>query len=170
MDLAGTVSVGGQESNVIGLVWFDHQWGNFQPQDIGWDWFSIQLDDGTDVMLSVLFGPSHEPLYNYGTVVTKDGQRQDLAADEFRVQSTGSWTSPATGVTYPSGWKVVIPQLDMDVAVAPLILASEFDARQTTQNVYWEGDVAISGSHTGVGYVELTGYGIPATGQNSTRP
>ncbi|MBI4197715.1 MAG: hypothetical protein HY533_01225 [Chloroflexi bacterium] len=161
MDLRGTVSVGGQESDVIGLAWFDHQWGNFQPQDIGWDWFALQLDDGTDVMLSLLFGPGHEPLHNYGTVVRADWQQVDLAADQFQVQSTGQWTSTVTGITYPSGWNVVIPQLGMDVAVAPLILASEFDARQTTQNVYWEGDVAVSGSHSGVGYVELTGYRAP---------
>ncbi len=159
MDVTGSITVGGKESKVTGLAWFDHQWGNFQPQDVGWDWFALQLDDGTDVMLSVLFGPNHKPLYNYGTVVTKDGQRQDLTADHFRVQSTGSWTSPTTGIAYPSGWQVAIPKLGVDVAVTPLLLASEFDARQTTQNVYWEGDVAVSGTHTGVGYVELTGYG-----------
>ncbi|MBI4311790.1 MAG: hypothetical protein HY681_08410 [Chloroflexi bacterium] len=159
MSVTGTLAVGDKTSQVTGTAWFDHQWGVFQPQNVGWDWFALQLEDGTDVMLSLLFGPGHTPLYNYGTAVRAGGQQVHLTADQFQVQATGQWTSPATNITYPSGWKVAIPSLGIDVTVAPVVAASEYDGRQTTANVYWEGDATVSGTHAGKAYVELTGYG-----------
>jgi len=157
--VSGTISVRGQEAPVTGLAWFDHQWGNFDPRPMRWDWFAVQLSDGSDMMLSVTRGEADQPRYRYGTFVTPDGAASHLDADQFQVLPTKSWTSSTSGGVYPAGWQLSVPTRGVDVALVPVLDHCEFDATSTTRNYYWEGEVTVSGSHSGRGFVELTGYG-----------
>ena len=75
----------------------------------------------------------------------------------------GTWTSPRTGVTYPSGWRVTLPDRGLTLTWTPVIPDQELDTRRSTANIYWEGEVTIAGTRNGTpiggeGYVELTGY------------
>jgi predicted secreted hydrolase len=147
--VSGTISVHGVQVPVTGRAWFDHQWGNFDPRAIGWDWFALQLSDGSDVMFSLVRDEADQPLYCYGTFIGPDGTASHLTADQFQVLSTESWTSPSSGAVYPAGWEVSIPDWGVEVTVMPVIDRCEFDATSTTQNYYWEGEVTVSGSHNG---------------------
>jgi len=144
---------------VSGLAWMDHQWGNFVIGSVGgWDWYSLQLDDNTELMLYVLRAPSGESTGVYGSYVHADGSVDDLAPGSVTSVATGQWTSPHTRADYPSGWQLTLwdgshlmlePQLqdqELYFPNMPGVLA------------YWEGAVTVSGDHTGLGYVELTGY------------
>ena len=159
----GTLLDHGRELQVLGLVWMDHQWGDFTPAAIGWDWFSLQLGDGTEIMLSVVRNSQGAVVLQYGSVMAGDGSVTALKAGDFRVEATGSWTSAKTGATYPSGWRLTLPGLGISLEVAPVLPDSEFDGRGTAQNYYWEGEVTGAGQKGGeplsaVGFVELVGY------------
>lgn len=158
LDVSGTISVENRKAAITGQAWFDHQWGNFDPRSIGWDWFALQMSDGTDVMISLVRDEKDQLVYRYGTFIAPDGNATHLVGEDFQVSPTGSWISPASGATYPSGWGVSIPGWGVDVVLIPVIVQSEFDATSTTRNYYWEGEVTINGSHGGKGFVELSGY------------
>jgi predicted secreted hydrolase len=155
----------GEEDPVSGIAWMDHQWGNFVVASAGgWDWYSLQLDDHTEVMLYVLRAGTGEATGVYGSQVLADGSVRDLAPGSVLAESTGSWTSPHTGAVYPSGWLLSLPggeRLD----VRPLLDDQELWFPGSSSAVggvgamaYWEGAVSVTGDRTGVGYVELTGY------------
>ena len=160
----GTVEDHGIPLKVQGLAWKDRQWGNFLTvTGSGWDWFSIQLSDGTDLMLFLLRGTLGETSPSYGTLVLPDGTSQSLQPDAARVQVTGHWTSPRTDTTYPSGWTVDLPAHGLHVDLQPVLRDQELDTRASTGQIYWEGEVTIQGQDqgrpvSGQGYVELTGY------------
>lgn len=159
MRITGTIGVNSIEVPVTGLGWFDHQWGDFIPLSQAWDWFGLQLNDGTDIMLSVVYDEANQQVYCYSSFVNTDGTTSYFSDDDIEVSSIGdSWTSSVSGAVYPSGWRINIPDKGIDVAVAPAIIQCEFDAKSTTRNYYWEGEVIVSGSHSGTGFVELTGY------------
>jgi len=150
----------GPAQAVSGQAWMDHQWGNFViTSRVVWDWYSLQLDDRTELMLYVLRGPDEAASAVYGTYVLADGRGQDLAPGSVQVRATGSWSSPHTGATYPSGWQLTLPdgrvlRLESQLADQELY----FPAAQVATPAYWEGAVTITGDATGEGYVELTGY------------
>lgn len=164
MDIEGYLDLGGGPVPVSGSAWMDHQWGDFATyQDGGWDWFSIQLDDGVDVMLYVVRGPSGETIRVDGSIVGPDGQLTLLRQGDFSVAPIGEWTSPRTGASYPSGWTIDIPVQKLSLILEPRILDQELDTRATTGVIYWEGEVSVQASSHGtttggLGYVELTGY------------
>ena len=145
---------------VVGQAWFDHQWGDFRvDRFVGWDWFALQLDDGAEVMLYLIRDETGGYAVLAGSYVTADGRTLGLASSDFALEATGAtWTSPDTGAVYPAGWRVVVPAYGVDVRVAPRLADQEMDTRATTTIVYWEGAVAVTGSHTGRGFVELTNY------------
>ncbi len=160
MDITGTLSAEGQRHKVSGTGWFDHQWGDFELFELGWDWFALQLDDGSDVMLYRLFNPKDgHPVLVLGTW-SRNGVTTVLGPSDFQLSVTGHWVSPRTGRRYPMGWRLEIPAQAISVEVSPVMPDNELDARATTYLVYWEGPARISGSHTGQGYVELNGYGV----------
>jgi predicted secreted hydrolase len=135
----------------------------------GWDWFAVGLDDGTDLTLSLVRAQDGSYPLVYGTLVGPDGTPTHLPASAFTVKPTGHWTSPRTGATYPSGWRISIPGQALSLEVTPTVLDQELDTRATTGVVYWEGSQLVRGTHdgrgvAGRGYVELTGYG-PAAAQ-----
>jgi predicted secreted hydrolase len=153
---------GATPAPVSGLAWMDHQWGNFiVPSTGGWDWYSLQLDDRTELMLYVLHFPGLSRTV-YGSLVHPDGRVEELSADTVQVQPTGEWTSPHTGALYPSGWRLTLPS-DQVLELEPRLADQELyfpEARDSGTSVpaYWEGAVSVRGAKTGQGYVELTGY------------
>lgn len=162
LNVTGTVLHDGAASEVTGQAWFDHQWGNFTALDLGWDWMAFQFDDGSDAMLYRIRDFKSLERFDYGTIIGADGTMETITGDDFEMSALGSWTSPSSGIEYPSGWRVRIPSRSVDIEILPVVRSSEFDSRTTTSNIYWEGLVRLSGSHSGVGFVELAGYGTPA--------
>ena len=163
MSGTGTLIDHGQERSVEAQVWMDRQWGDFTPAELRWDWFALQLDNRHEVMLSIVRDRAGSVVKKYGTLVAPDGSFSALEADEFEVKASGSWASPRTGATYPSGWSVDIPGQGISLTIEPVIEDAEFDSRATTRNYYWEGEVVVTGRHggapvSGVGFVELAGY------------
>ena len=160
METSGTLTRDGKPVKVTGSTWFDHQWGNFRVQagGGGWDWFALQMDDGRDVMVFQLMDAQKKVYHIFATVVGQDGRTMDLEDTKVDVTATGSWTSPTSGGVYPMGWQLKLPSAGIDVLLKPVVEAAEFDASSTTFNRYWEGPVAISGSHGGKGFVEMVGY------------
>jgi predicted secreted hydrolase len=160
----GTVIVGGEAVPVEGLSWLDREWSTsvLAEDQLGWDWFSLQLSDGSDLMLYRLrrAGGGSDPASS-GSVMAPDGSGRHLAAGDFRIEATGEWRAP-DGVAYPSGWRVRVPSEGLDLAVTPLLAGQELDLSETGLR-YWEGAVDARGERggrpvTGRGYVELTGY------------
>lgn len=179
MTPGGTITVGGQTKQVKdGIVWFDHQWGNFITLNGGWDWFSTQLEDGTSIMLYNLKDDKGTSIQIFGNYILpcesdcrpdKPLKSIELDAKTITTTPTSQWTSPKTGITYPSTWNVKIkadaqkgvPALELNYK--PTLPNQELDTTGTTGTIYWEGDTVITGTKngqpiTGSGYVELTGY------------
>lgn len=156
---------------VRGWAWHDHQWGDFDLSSYaGWDWLSLQLDDGSEVMLYLIREPSGAYSSRGGSVVAATGETIDLAGDAFVFEPTGeTWASDATGAIYPVEWRLQVPDFGVDVLVGTTVPDQEMDTRATTGIVYWEGAVSATGSHSGVGYVELTNYDRYPFGQTDAR-
>lgn len=145
---------------VTGEAWMDHQWGDFSLQGGGgWDWYSTQLQDGTDLMFSVVRNARNEVVLAYGTLVEPGGQTVHIPKERFRARSLNSWTSPTTGTVYPMGWQLEVPERGLDLRLDPVIPDQEMVTTASVNATYWEGQVIVSGSAQGWGYVELTGYG-----------
>jgi predicted secreted hydrolase len=163
MAARGSLVVQGRRRAVDGLAWFDHQWGDFiSVGGSGWDWFAVNLDDGTDLTLSVVRDTDGSPSLVYGTLVDDAGARH-LARDEFTVEATGSWTSSRTGARYPAGWLIAIPDEALRIRLTPTVADQELDTRASTGVVYWEGSQIVDATRSGAplrgeSYVELTGY------------
>ena len=164
MTAAGTVTIDGAAVAVEGTAWFDHQWGDFiSVGGGGWDWFAVNLDDGTDLTLSLVRDTDGSYPLVYGTLVTTDGSLRHLTDDAFTVTVDARWTSPETGADYPAGWTIEIPAEQLSIQLAPTVAAQELDTRATTGVIYWEGSQVVRATRAGVplggeGYVELTGY------------
>jgi predicted secreted hydrolase len=157
----GTLTVGGRTLEVTGTSWMDHEWGTSQlgPGVVGWDWFSLRLGDGRDLMVYRLrrADGSADPASS-GTLVAAGGSTRRLTADQVVLEPRGTWASPVTGAVYPVRWRLAVPSAGIELDLIPLLDDAEVDGRATTGVAYWEGPVAASGSVPGEGYVELTGY------------
>jgi len=162
----GSLSVAGKPLRVSGTAWMDHQWGNFLTGSGGWDWFSIQLSDNQELMLWHSRDPKNRVTYGEGTEVAPSGRTTAIRGTGFSITATGSWTSPHSGATYPSGWTVEVPSGRIHLTLTPVLKDQELMTPKSTGVTYWEGDVAIKGTIrgqpvSGQGYVELTGYAPP---------
>jgi predicted secreted hydrolase len=166
LQTSGTLTMGKERLDVTGVSWMDHEFGSadLAPETVGWDWFSIQLADQSELMLYRLrrSDGSSDPVSS-GTVVGPDGRTRHLALDEFTIETTDFWTSPHSRARYPARWRISIPSLDLSLDVVPLLADQELRTSRSTQVTYWEGAAAASGtkqgrSAAGHGYVELTGY------------
>src|SRR5258708_18800739 len=142
----------------------------------GWDWFSIQLDNTTELMLYVLRDQAGVTSAVFGSLIMPDGTVQDIGPGSARAESTGQWLSPHTGATYPSGWLVELPEQQLVLTVTPQLQDQElyFPGAVFAGPTYCEDarDVHVdgAGSPTGVGYVELTGYAPPVLSSQQPRP
>ena len=163
---AGTISVGGDEFAVTGLAWMDHEFFSDYPLEdkVGWDWMSIQLEDGVDLMLFGLRDASggHGP-DTTGTLVDADGGARRIEWGGVRLRPGRRWRSEATGAEYPVEWEVAIPGLELRLDIRPRIDGQEVHTEGGLLPVYWEGAMLVSGERegrpvAGVGYLEMTGY------------
>ncbi len=166
LNVAGSFAVDGVTVPVTGEAWMDHQWGDFNTfEQGGWDWYSMQLSDGSDLMLYVITSKDGTQTIIDGSLVAPDGSLTVLNGDDFTVTPTGTWTSPETAITYPSGWTITIPNEYLTLEIAPAMPDQELDTTASTGVIYWEGEVTVEGDRggaplSGLGYVELTGYGV----------
>ena len=165
----GTLRLGEERFEVTGQSWFDHEFGSNQlaPGQAGWDWFSLQLDDGRELMLyrMRLRNGGTDP-FSSGTIVERDGRTRHLKREEFLIESRTTWRSPQSGAAYPARWRVTLPREGIALEVMPTVANQELRTRRSTGINYWEGSVRATGVQrgralNGVGYVELTGYDKP---------
>jgi len=156
MEAQGEVSIAGKQVPVRGEVWFDHQWGEFDVLTLGWNWFALHLADGSDVMLYALFDMEGRNVLTAGTVSDGNGAAVPLKAGETVLTPAGTWTSPRTRISYVVEWDLKLPSGVYHLK--PHLADAEFDAAQTTANVYWEGPVKVTGGAGGEGFMELSGY------------
>ncbi|MBN8442872.1 MAG: hypothetical protein J0M28_14405 [Thauera sp.] len=161
MQATGVLRVdSGAAVKVKGEVWFDHQWGNFEASRLAWNWFALQLDDGTSLTVNQLFDREGRPVLVYGTR-TEGARSRALGADEIRLVPSGVWRSPRSGVRYPAGWTLNVG--GEQLTITPLRVDSEFNGLATTFAQYWEGGVRVSGAKSGLGFLEMSGYDhVPA--------
>ena len=162
LDSQGEVSIDGATYKVHGLSWMDHEFSTavLGPDDVGWDWYAVQLSDQREVMFYQIRRKdgSVEPLSS-GTLVEPDGRTRHISSDQVRIQVLDRWKSPYSGAVYPARWTLAIPSENIQVSISPYMA----DQEMRVSIVYWEGAVQIAGTSggaavTGVGYVELTGY------------
>jgi predicted secreted hydrolase len=166
MSLSGILIDHNQLLQVTGEAWMDHQWGNFLTLvGGGWDWFSIQLNNNTEMMLYFIRDASGKTISSYIGYIGPHAESHLLPASAFKVTILDHWRSPVTRASYPSGWRLEIsdPQLHTSLILIPELKDQELVVYQSTGNSYWEGAVSIQGQSTGrdvegEGYVELTGY------------
>jgi predicted secreted hydrolase len=160
----GSVTDGATVRPVTGEAWFDHQWGDFiSVKGGGWDWYSFQLNDQTEIMLFNVRDPTGKPVILYGSAIDAAGHTTDILPADIEIEPTGHWVSPVSGATYTSGWEVRLPKQALDLTIQPVIPNQELDTSPTTGVFYWEGAVELTGTRggqpiAGRGYVELTGY------------
>ena len=165
LELSGILTVDGQPRRVSGIGWMDHQWGEFASRRVGWDWMSLQLDDGSELMAALVWDPDgRQPFASYGTFISSDGAARRLGEGEIRLTSVGSWTSSTTGTVYPMGWELSVTPLRLRLILTPVHQDSEFPRSRYGPPAYWEGAVSLAGEvggslATGRGFVELVGYG-----------
>jgi predicted secreted hydrolase len=144
-----------------GEAWLDREWGSggLGPQQAGWDWFALQLDDGNSLMFYALRDrDGRRDVHSAGSWITAGGERRALSDAEVAIAVTDTWRS-RSGERYPAGWRLRVPALALELSVRPLLADQEL---QTTPR-YWEGAVEVSGARAerrvgGRGYVELVGY------------
>ena len=146
---------------VTGEAWMDHEWFTHQLEgnQQGWDWFSVQLDNHSELMLFQLrdTGGGTDP-YSSGTYIAPDGRARHLARADFVLQPLEYWKSPRTGARYPVRWKITVPSLGIVLECGAALPEQELVPEQKGSPVYWEGAVTYSGSTRGAGYLEMTGY------------
>jgi predicted secreted hydrolase len=161
---AGKLRMGDRAWTVRGESWMDKEFGSSQlgEDQVGWDWFSLQLRDGRDLMLYLLRRDDGGIDYRGATLVAPGGSARYLMPEEWQVSVTESWTSPETEATYPARWRVELPAENLRLDVVPVLSDQENRSRLPGGVYYWEGAVAVqdsAGELIGRGYVELTGYG-----------
>ncbi|MEA3211057.1 MAG: hypothetical protein QOE70_4114 [Chthoniobacter sp.] len=160
---SGRLKWEGQDFEVEGESWFDHEWATNQltANQVGWNWFSIQLDDQTELMLYQMrtrdggLDPNSS-----GTFVAVNGATQHLRREDYTLQPRDYWTSKATGARYPMAWDLSVPALDLRVRITTPVENQELVLNPI---IYWEGVIDIDGTRAsqpvrGHGYMELTGY------------
>jgi predicted secreted hydrolase len=161
MQSTGVLRIGPDEYAVDGLSWLDREWSSsaLSADQQGWDWFALQLSDGSDLMFyNLRKRDGSQDRHSAGTWTGADGASRHLSHDEVVLTVTGQWQNPA-GDSYPARWDIEIKSLGLRLTVVPVIEDQEL----LTTVRYWEGAVDVEGEHDGRsiegrGYVELTGY------------
>ncbi len=162
----GHITWRGETEKCDGSAWMDREFGTWRTTDNqkGWDWFSIQLETGAEIMVyHIRDGEERPSAFSSGTFVDAAGNSTPLTRDDFSVEATASWLSPHTGASYPNAWRLRVPRFEIDLTVTPVMKDQELDTRGTTMIVYWEGACTVRGRHgaidtEGRAYVELVGY------------
>jgi predicted secreted hydrolase len=162
MRSTGTLTRGGSRLAVSGESWFDREWSTsaLEEGQVGWDWFALRLDDGSELMLYRMrrADGSADP-FSSGTFTRLGADPRRLDSEDFRITELARWTSPQSGASYPNRWTLEVPSLGLTCTLTPLVASCELLAAVR----YWEGAVRVEGSRSGStvggrGFVELTGY------------
>jgi predicted secreted hydrolase len=169
---SGRLEFGGREYAVAGLAWMDHEFFTHQldAQQIGWDWFSIQLNDDSELMLYRIRKKdgSIDP-FSAGTFVDPSGKILHLRSTDFElVPASDTWVSPATYARYPIRWQIRIPVLRLTLEARTRLPSQELFAASNAVPSYWEGAILLQGKKNssdiaGSGYLEMTGYNRPVS-------
>jgi predicted secreted hydrolase len=162
LETNGTVSVGGKPFSVIGTSWMDREWSTsaLSNEQSGWDWFSLQLSDNTELMFYQLRRKDGQHDSNSsGSYMTADNAKISLKDHDATITTLDSWKSPHSEITYPSRWRLSVPSQALELEIVPLINDQELNVSYR----YWEGAVKVTGTKqgkpiSGQGYVELAGY------------
>ena len=164
MPTTGSVRVGSEKFDVVGESWLDREWSTSLLGDsqVGWDWFSLQLDDGRELMVfRIRRADGSAAAESEGVLIHADARTTRLAwGTDIQVEELSSWKAPDGTAEYPSRWIVRIPEEQLELEVEPFLEDQELRLAFR----YWEGAVRVTGSGptgavAGRGYVELTGYG-----------
>ena len=167
MKTEGQIFINGESFQVQGLSWMDHEFSSNQlnPELVGWDWFSFQLSDGSEVMLYQLRKKDGSmDAFSSGSMVDPESQNKHLNLKDFTVTVQGFWRSQKTSIRYPSAWLVTLPGRNTQLTVTPDLKDQELSGLRSISGSYWEGSVTAKGIQLGQpvegkGYVELVGYG-----------
>jgi predicted secreted hydrolase len=162
MHTEGTVRIFNRSHRVEGLSWIDREWStsSLGRNQVGWDWFGLQLSDGREVMYYQLRqADGHGDPSSAGTLIEADGSGIALSRDQVQLEVASYWRSPKDGRSYPSSWRLRVPSAQLSLEIRPYLLNQELNLAIR----YWEGAVGLTGTAkqkpvTGSGYVELTGY------------
>ncbi len=157
----GQLTLGDRQMAVGGSSWYDHEWSSspLAPGLVGWDWFSLQLDDDWELMIYLLrYKDGRLEPASSGSLIAPDGRKSALELSRFQVEVTSRHRS-ARGVEYPSGWVVRLPEQQLELEITPRLL----DQEMASGVPYWEGAVSLRGTRqgrpvAGSGFVEMTGY------------
>jgi len=166
LETKGKVRIAGNTFAVNGQSWMDHEFSTapLEPGLVGWDWFSLQLSDNTEIMVYLLrqkdgkLNPASS-----GTYIRSNGKTRHLSRHDIELTVTDTWNSPNSKAIYPARWRLRIALLAMDLVIAPNLADQEMRTNESTGVTYWEGSVSVRGLKegrriNGQGYVELTGY------------
>ena len=162
----GKIFLKNMEIPVQGISWMDHEFGSSQLREyqVGWDWFSIQLNNGMDLMFyQIRHHDGKIDPYSSGTIIFPNGNHQPLSLKDFQIEALEKWKSRKSGATYPARWIVKIPPHQIEMLLTPTVKDQELITKESTRVTYWEGSVKVEGRcgndpAKGVGYAELTGY------------
>jgi predicted secreted hydrolase len=154
---------------VQGISWMDHEFGSNQLREdqVGWDWFSIQLDNQVELMFyQIRHQDGSINPYSSGTIIFADNTQHHLLLKNFQIEVLERWKSKKSRASYPSKWRVRVSGSQIDLLLTPIVKDQELITKESTRVTYWEGSVRVEGKYRGnpikgVGYVELTGYGSP---------
>jgi predicted secreted hydrolase len=168
LSATGSFSAGGASRALNGEAWFDHEWGpGGLPAGIrGWDWFALQLSDGSELMLyrmRTTNGSGAASPFSAGTFVPARGEPVPVSWKDVRLEPRTQWTSPHSKAVYPAVWSLSVAPLALEVTLTPLLADQELSTAESTGVTYWEGACGIEGRRAGrpIGgraYVEMTGY------------
>ncbi len=169
LDSSGNVTIGAEQFQVDGSSWMDHEFSTsaLSQDQVGWDWFALQLDNGYELMVYTIRNNEGEiDPYSRGIWIDPQGNSRALNAGDFKIQVNETWESAQSGAVYPSNWRIDVPSEGLSLNIKPLL-----DDQELNLNfIYWEGAVDVAGEYKGVpvggkGYVELTGYAQSMQGQ-----
>ncbi len=160
----GRLEIGGETHQVAGLSWMDKEFSSsfLTENQVGWDWFSLQLDDGRELMLFQLRDKSGKADFGRGTLVAADGSPTYLRLSEWKIEEKRRWRSPDGKRDYPVQWAIVIPRFDIQLEVSTRVDGQENRSELVPRLAYWEGAVEVfspDARFLGRGFVEMTGYG-----------
>lgn len=162
----GVLTLDGRSFNVTGQSWMDHEFSTalLQPGIVGWDWFSLQLSDDSELMFFLLRQENGDlNQASSGTLVRTDGRQRHLSIGDVGISAQSEWRSAQSGAVYPQDWEILIPSEQITLKVQSAFPKQEMRTRDITGVTYWEGSVKVEGVKkglpvTGTGYVEMTGY------------
>lgn len=163
----GWLTIKGKRVKVTGTSWMDHEFGSNQLDEnqVGWDWFSIHLDNNKEIMLYLmrLEDGSYDQASS-GSLIAENGKLTHLKLADYKIKLIGKWRSNKTKIEYPMGWEIEIPAQKVHLKVSPKLDNQEFARQDGNAVTYWEGACSVLGTYNnqqckGDAYVEMTGYG-----------